>query len=493
MERRKFLTATATAAGLTIIPRHVLGGNGFVAPSDRLNVACIGTGTQGTRVILDLIKMQDIQIVSVCDPVKEDTRYQNWGEFELRNNIREAIGEPKWDEGVKGCRAGREPAKQLIDAWYSKQKGMTFKAVSAYEDFRELLAKEPGIDAVIVGTPDHQHAQVAQKAMEKGKHVYCQKPMTNSVYEARLLANTARKTRLATQVATMNASSEDTDLLCEMIWSGAIGPVREVYNWSNRPVWQTGFTELPEEEKVPKGFNWDLWLGRAEYRPFSYKYTHTVFRSWYDFGTGALGDMGCYSFATIYRALKLGDVSTAEASGNTIVGIENGNPHQIPYLSHPHAMNAHFRFGARAGMPPVDLFWIDGGMKPPRPKEFDEDGIDFTPDGLMFVGDYGKILCEFHGGKPKLIPASGYKSYIPPPATIERSKGHIEDWILACRGAKPARSNFEVTAPITETLNLGILAMRTGKKLTWDPASLKTNNEEANKLIKPYYRTGWEL
>ena len=299
MKRRKFISSTAAAAGLTIIPRHVLGGNGFISPADKINLACVGTGTQGTRVVLQLLKIPEVQVISVADPVLEDTRYQNWGENELRNNIRRSIDEPTWDDKIKGCRAGREPARQIIDKWYSKQKNMTFKACTSYEDFRELLEKETGIDAVSIGTPDHHHAQVAVKAMQKGKHIFCQKPMCNSVHEARLMADTADKTGLATQVATGNASSEDTDLLCEMIWSGAIGPVREVYNWSNRPVWQTGFTKLPVEEKIPKGFNWDLWLGRAEQRPFSYDYTHTVFRSWFDFGTGALGDMGCYSFAVI--------------------------------------------------------------------------------------------------------------------------------------------------------------------------------------------------
>ncbi len=494
MKRRKFISSTAAAAGLTIIPRHVLGGKGFTAPADRVNLACIGTGTQGTRVLLDLLKIPDVQIVSVADPVFEDTKYQNWGEFELRNNIREAIEEPKWDEGVPGCRAGREPARQIIDKWYSKQKNMTFKACTSYEDFRELLSREAGIDAVIVCTPDHQHAQAAVKAMEKGKHVFCQKPMTNSIYEARLMGRTAAKNpRLATQVATGNASAEDTDLLCEMIWSGAIGPVREVINWSNRPVWQTGFTRLPAEQKIPKGFNWDLWLGRADNRPFSYDYTHTVFRSWYDFGTGAIGDMGCYSFAVIYRALKLGDVSKVEGSPNTIVGVVNGNPEQLTYVSHPHAMNAHLTFPSRAGMPPVELYWIDGGLKPSRPKEFDEDHLDFEPDGLMFVGDYGTILCEFDGSSPRLIPASKNKSYMKPPALIERSKGHYADWIAAIKGGKPARCTFESAAPITEALNLAVVAMRTGKKLTWDAANMKTNDDEANKLIKPSYRPGWEL
>jgi predicted dehydrogenase len=329
--------------------------------------------------------------------------------------------------------------------------------------------------------------------MEKGKHVFCQKPMTNAVYEARLMGDTAKKTGLATQVATGNASAADTDLLCEMIWSGAIGPVREVYNWSNRPVWQTGFTKLPEEQKIPKGFNWDLWLGRADYRPFSYDYTHTVFRSWYDFGTGAIGDMGCYSFAVIYRALRLGDVATVEASANTHVGVVNGNPQQVPYVSHPHAMNAHMTFPARAGMPAVDLYWVDGGLKFPRPVEFEEDKIDFTPDGLLFVGDYGKILCNFQGGYPRLIPLKSGKSYMKPPETIERSKGHYQDWMQACRGGKPARCTFDSATPITEALCLAIAAMRTRKKLTWDPVNLKTNNDEANKLLKPSYRAGWEL
>jgi predicted dehydrogenase len=492
MKRRNFLSTTATIAGITIIPRHVLGGIGHIAPSDKLNVACIGNGTQGTRVMLELLKIPGLQIVSVADPVKEDTRYQNWGEFELRNNIREAIGEPTWDEGVKGCRAGREPAKQIVDAWYGKQKGMAFKACTSYEDFRELLEKETGIDAVVASPPDHQHAQVSVKAMAKGKHVFCQKPMTNSVYEARLMGETAKKTGLATQVATGNASSPDVDLLCEMIWSGAIGPVRQVYNWSNRPVWRSGYTTMPAEEKIPKGFNWDLWLGRAENRPFSYDYTHTVFRSWYDFGTGALGDMGCYSFAAIYRALKLGSIVSVEASGNTAVGVANGNPSPLKYLSHPLAMNAHFTYPARAGMPAVELFWSDGGIRPPKPDELSDDE-ELDGDGILFVGDYGKIVCEFHGGNPRIIPETRNKNYVKPPEIIERSIGHYEDWIAACQGGKPARCTFESAVPITEALNLGIIAMRTRKKLSWDPATMKTNNEEANKLLKPSYRAGWEI
>ena len=493
MKRRKFITTTSAAAGITIIPRHVLGGIGYIAPSDRLNIACIGNGTQGTRVMLQLLKLPEIQVIAVADPVKEDTKYQNWGQYELRDNIRASIEEPKWDEGVEGCRAGRIPAQQIVNTWYGKQKGMKYKGCSEFEDFRELLEKLGSLDGVVACPPDHQHAQVSIRAMQKGKHVFCQKPMTNSIYEARRMGDLAVSTKLATQVATGNVSSEDTDLLCEMLWSGAIGPVRKVINWSNRPVWQSGFTQLPAAEKIPDGFNWDLWLGRAEMRPFSYSYAHTVFRSWFDFGTGAIGDMGCYSFGVIFRALKLGHCETVEASGNTVVGVVNGNPDQLKYVSHPLAMNAHFTFPARAGMPPVDLFWIDGGLKPPRPGEFEVDGIDFDADGLLFVGDYGKILCDFEGGKPRLIPASTDKAYIRPPASILRSKGHYQDWFIAMKGGPAPRCTFDLAVPITEALNLAVISMRTGKKLAWDPVKMTTNVEEANKLLKPSYRSGWEL
>jgi len=493
MKRRQFISQTAAVAGAAVLPTALSGQVKKNVPPPRLKIACIGTGTQGTRVMLQLLKIPDLLITAVADPVKEDTRYQNWGPYELRSTIRYAIGEPNWDEGVEGCRAGREPARQIVNTWYGKQKDLKYKGCNAYADFRELLEKEKDLDGVVIGAPDHQHAYIAMKAMEKGLHVFCQKPMTNSVYEARLLAETAAKTKVATQVATMNASAESTDKLCEMIWSGAIGPVREVHNWSNRPVWESGFTQLPAEEPVPEGFDWDLWLGRAEWRPFSYKYTHTVFRAWYDFGTGALGDMGCYSFDPVFRALKLTAPETVEAYANTAFGVTNLVPHPVKYVSHPLAMTAHFRFPARAGMPPVDLYWYDGGIKPPKPAELDEDELGMPNEGLLFVGDYGKILAEFHGGNPRLIPSARNKEFSPPPPVIERSRGHYEDWIDACRGGKPPRARFEVAGPVTETLCLGIIAMRIGKKLRWDPVKMTTGVPEADALIKPYYRSGWEI
>jgi len=495
IRRREFLSTSAKAAAITVIPRHVLGGPGYMVPSDRLNIACIGNGTQGTRVMLSLLKMPELRIIAVADPVKDDTRYQNWGQFELRNNIRRSIEEPQWDEGISGCRAGREPAKRIVEKWYSKQTNSgKYKGCHCYEDYRELLEKVKDIDAVVVGATDHQHAQVAIQAMQKGKHVLCQKPMTNSVYEARLLAETARKAGLATQVHTANSSAESTDKLCEMVWSGVIGPVRQVYNWSNRPVWLSGFTELPPEEPVPEGFNWDLWLGPAKYRPFSYQYTHTTFRSWYEFGTGALGDMGCYSFDVIYRVLKLGAPLSVQAYGSTDCVVKNSVPTFIkPVVSHPKAMTAHFSYPARGEMPPVEIFWSDGGIKPLLPEELEKDGKVLSPDGMMLVGDYGKIIAAFHGSNPRLIPEDRNKTFTPPPPTIERSGDHIRDWINACKGGKQGRANFEFAAPLTEALNLAIIAMRTEKKLYWDADKMLTNSDDANKLIKPEYRQGYEL
>jgi predicted dehydrogenase len=497
IKRRQFIETASKSAGLMIVAPHVLGGPRHIAPSDQLNIACIGVGTQGTRVMLELLKLPELVITSVCDPVKEDTRYLNWGQHELRNGIRHAIEEPTWDEGTEGCRAGREPAKRIVEKWYSKQKDRKgYKGCKTYADYRELLEKETGLDGVVVGAVDHQHAIISLKAMEKGKHVFCQKPLTNSIYEARLLGDAAKKYKVATQVATGTSSQEDTDLLCELIWSGAIGPIREVHNWSHRPVWPSGMTSLPDPEPVPEGFDWDLWLGPAQMRPFSYKYTHTVFRGWYDFGTGAIGDMGCYSFDVLYRVLKLGAPTSVEASANTYFFFPNGNPSRVYSDSvgaHPAAMTAHFEFPAREGFPALDLYWYDGGMKPPKPKELDLDGIEMPAEGMLFVGEKGKILGEFTGENAKLIPSSAHKAFTIPPKTIERSKGHYQDWINACKGGKAARATFDFAAPVTESLNLANLAMRTRKKLTWDATAMKTNSEEANRFLKPEYRKGWEI
>jgi predicted dehydrogenase len=313
--------------------------------------------------------------------------------------------------------------------------------------------------------------------------------LTHTVYEARRIAEIARDTGVATQIAVANQASEDTRLLCEWIWSGAIGPVREVHNWSSRPYWAQGIERPKNQEPVPQGLDWDLWLGPAPFRPFNGVYVPFSWRGWTDFGCGALGDMGSYSFDTIFRVLRL------EAP----VSVESSSTERFEE-TYPVATIIQYNFAARGDMPPVKFTWYDGGLKPPRPEELEEnrpfkgEGED-EDEGLLFVGDRGKILCAFNGAHPKLIPESKMASFQPPPKTLPRSPGNEREWLDACKGGKiKPGGNFEFEGLVTETLLLGNVAARTGQKLHWDRASLKvTNNDAAQKFVRPERRSGWEL
>jgi predicted dehydrogenase len=321
--------------------------------------------------------------------------------------------------------------------------------------------------------------------MRKGKHVYCQKPMTRSIFEARRMGEVARETKVATQVAVGNQASEETRSLCEWIWAGAIGPVREVHNWSSRPFWPQGIERPKDEEPVPEGLDWDLWLGPAPARPYNHVYLPFVWRGWFDFGTGAIGDMGCYSFDTIFRVLKLGAPASVEASSTRVF------PETFPQAS-----LIHFSFPARGDMPAVQVHWYDGGLTPLRPQDLEEGrGLAGEEnEGLLFIGDQGTIMCGFTGEGPRLLPESKMKTFQPPPKTLPRSMGHDREWIEACKGGKPAGANFEFEAAITETILLGNVALRAGKKLSWDAGNLKvTNVPTAQPYVSPEYRPGWTL
>jgi predicted dehydrogenase len=297
---------------------------------------------------------------------------------------------------------------------------------------------------VVVCTTDNLHAAVSAAAMKRGKHVFCQKPLTHTVYEARRIAEIARETGVATQIAVANQASEDTRRLCEWIWSGAVGPVREVHNWSSRPYWAQGIERPKVEEPVPKGLDWDLWLGPAPARPFNSVYVPFAWRGWADFGCGALGDMGSYSFDTIFRALKLEAPVSVEASST-----------ERYEETYPLASIIQYNFGTRGEMPPVKFTWYDGGLKPPRPEELEEnrpfkgEGED-EDEGLLFVGDRGKILCGFNGAHPKLIPEAKMSSYQQPPRTLPRSPGNEREWLDACKGGKvKPGGNFEFEGLVT--------------------------------------------
>jgi predicted dehydrogenase len=484
ISRRTFLGATVSAAAFSIVPRHVLGGPGYVPPSDKLALACIGVGAQGTRVMMDFLKQPDIQVVAVCDVNRESSDYSEWDKNELRDKVRALLDDPNWGSQFTGPTAGREPAQRIVEAYYGKhQASGRYQGCAAYSDFRQLLDKEKGVEGVVVCTPDHWHALISIAAMKMGKHTYCQKPMTHSVHEARRLAEVARETKVATQVAVGNSASEATRLLCEWIWAGTIGPVRRVENWSSRPFWPQGIERPDKTEPAPSGLDWDLWLGPAPERPYNHVYLPFVWRGWYDFGAGALGDMGNYSVDTIFRVLKLTAPSAVEASST-----------QLFKETFPSASLIHWEFPARGDMPPVELNWYDGGLRPPRPAEL-EDGSQMgrgeEHEGLLFIGDHGTILAGFSGNNPRLLPESRMRAFVPPAKTLPRSAGHYREWIEAAKGGPPPAANFEFEGPIAEALLLGNVALRTEEKLRWDSANLKVSNAAAQSLINPGYRGEW--
>src|SRR5882672_1651922 len=389
LTRRKFmLTGGAAAAAFTIVPRHVLGGPGFVAPSEKITLAYIGCGTQGLREMPALLAMPEVQIVAVCDPVKESHDYVDWSKDGLRAEIASALGKPDWRRGAPGIPGGREVAKEVIETFYAKQRrSEKFKGCTPYADFRELLEKEKDVNAVKVMTPDHLHATVAVAAMKKGKHVLMHKPLANRLHEARLVIDAARKTKVATHFL---PASDGSNIRAIKAWldEGVIGTLREIHNWSNRPMWPQYPTIPAETPAIPEGFDWQLWLGPSLDRPYHPNYTHAVFRGWYEFGGGSLADMGHYSLWPVFQIFELDSPVMVESrpshlctrSGNVAVRIKND-------FSFPAACTIRFKFAGKGNRAPLDIFWYDGSMKPPTP---DELAGELQPEGMMFVGDKGR-------------------------------------------------------------------------------------------------------
>ena len=490
LSRRRFLERGATGAAATLVARHVLGGPRFVAPSDRINVGFVGTGTQGLRQLMPALQRPDLRIVAVCDPNRKSEDYVEWSRFELRDKIRRFLSDSSWAAGARACPCGREVGRELVDRHYGAAAGAGCRA---YADFRELIAKEKDLDALYCMTPDHLHAAISLAGLRAGKHVITHKPLSNVMSEARLVIRTARETGAATQMF-CNADLESTAELAEWIAAGAIGPVREVHNWSARPFWPQGMTARPTDVvAVPDGLDWDLWLGPVPPRPYHPAYTNAVFRGWYDFGTGALGDMGHYSFFQVFRILKLGSPLTVEASRSQYWRIDDLLwRKQATSVSYPQASVIRWEFGEREGMAPVALHWYDGGLRPPKPRELESDGEPMPEEGLLFVGDEGKILAEFSGRNPRLLPKSRMARFQPPPRTLPRPAEELEQWVRACRGTASSDASFENVAAITETILLGTIAVRVDRKLKWDAANARfVDAPDANALMTREYRPGW--
>jgi hypothetical protein len=321
--------------------------------------------------------------------------------------------------------------------------------------------------------------------MRQGKHVYCEKPLTHNVWEARLVSRVAKETGVATQLGNQGHSGDFIRQTCEMIWDGAIGDVREVHAWTNASRWNTKILGgRPPAEATPKGVNWDLWLGPRDARPYSSAYTPVTWRDFWDFGTAPIGDFFCHNFDPACWALDLREPLSIEASAAG--GVDS-------YIAPPGGLYT-YHFGPRGKMPAVKFMWYEGGLMPPRPDGLEEDDqLGANGNGILFVGDKGMITCGGWAGRPTLLPGSKDEAYKRPAKTLPRSKGHHRDWLIACKGGTPASGNFQYGAALTEVGLLGLVALRVGKKLQWDAKAMKaTNAPAADALIKESYRPGWE-
>jgi predicted dehydrogenase len=400
-----------------------------------------------------------------------------------------ALADPaeEWDMSsfYYGGRAGRGPARTEIEAHYAATTPSFRCAV--YEDFRVMLEKEKAVDAVLIATPDHLHAYAAILAMKAGKHVYCEKPLTHNVSEARAVARVAAETGVATQMGNQGRSGEGHRQTIEWLRDGAIGAVKEVHAWSGsagplRPVMRAEGT--PD---VPAGLNWDLWLGPRPVRPYHPAYAPARWRSFWAFGGGALPDMAVHNLDPAFNALELDSPETVEATATAL----------DPEIC-SRGVFVTWRYAARGGRGPLTVHWYDGGLRPPSPPEIDPEDprqrLGEGDNGILFVGERGLITCAGWSGMPRLLPLARHREYDRPAKTLPRVEGHHADWLQACKGGTPACSSFSYGARLTEMVLLGNVALRTRKRLHWNGREMRaTNATEADAFLRAEYRQGWEL
>ncbi len=444
LSRRDFMGAAAAVAAFTIVPSHVLGGAGQTPPSEKVNVASIGAGGMGagnTRACAEA----GANIVALCDV--------------------------DWERAA-------DSFKRFPDA-------------KKYKSFVEMLDKEgKNIDAVIVATPDHCHAVASMAAMKRGKHVYCQKPLTRLVSEARAMTEAARKYKVVTQMGNQGHSGDGVRDICEWIWAGVIGEVREVHAWTNRPIWPQGIDRPKEEQTPPATLDWNLWIGPAPMRPYNKIYAPFAWRGWWDFGGGALADMACHVLDPVFWSLKLKYPTSVEASCTPV------NDETFPLAS-----IVHYEFPEREGMPAVKVHWYDGGLKPARPPELEVGRpLNQAASDVLFIGSKGVLRCGEYGDNPQLLPYERNREFQKnkPPQTLKRiTTSHEGNWLEAIRTGGKATSTFDYSGPLTEMVTMGNLAIRpenVGKKLLWDGEKMRvTNDEKANDYVQTHYREGWSL
>jgi predicted dehydrogenase len=441
LHRRRFLAvATGAVVGWQIVPRSVVGGADQTPPSEKLNVAGIGVGGQGGGVLRALAEQQQ-NIVALCD----------------------------------------------VDSKYAAHTFKAYPQAEVFRDYRVLLDKRRDVDAVVIATPDHMHGPITVAALRAGKHVYVEKPMAHSIEEARVMTRVAQETGRVTQVGNAGHAGEGLRLTREWIQAGVIGTVREVYCWSDRPgtFWRQDIDRPTETPPVPPELDWNLWLGAAPERPYHPVYCPRAWRGWFDFGTGATGDMAVHNMDPAFYALDLDAPLAAEAQTSQPLKKE----------TYPSWSILTYEFAARGNRPAVKVLWYDGGKLPPRPAEL-EAGRELHDNGILFVGEKGTILAGGWAGTPRLIPESRMKDFQMPPRTIPRSIGHHAEWIKACQEGKPedAKAGFAYSGPYTEALLVGNLALRLQRRIEWDAAAMRaTNAPEADALIRKAYRKGFGI
>jgi predicted dehydrogenase len=518
LSRRKFVSNVAvTGAGLTIMPRHILG-RGFEAPSDTLNVAAVGVGGMGRS---NLVNLSSQNIVAFCDV---DWDYADKGFESLDRDIKSQ--QTRLDENMvefrppASARGEEQPLQKR--AMTSLERSRTSAQVDAmlrlkerlpgikrYQDYREMLDKQKDIDGVVIATPDHMHATIALAAMDLGKHVYVQKPLTWSVAEARALAKRAKETKLATQMGNQGHSWDDARTAVEYVWAGAIGDVREIHIWTNRPLgyWPQGVPR-PERSRTPldqlrwngpgvmarianalagdytppPSLAWDLFLGAAPHVDYHPIYHPFNWRGWVDWGVGAIGDMGAHLIDHSMWALDLGYPTTIETVSTPFNSV-----------SFPHATMTVYDFPARGNKPAVKLTWYDGGLLPPKPIEMGEEEFN-KGGGALLVGSKGKLLHETYGAKPRLLPKSLHDSFGKPAQKLPRipNENHEMNWADAAKGKTETSCPFEYAAKLTEVMLLGVVSLRAGRKLEYDGANMRiTNVPEANAFLRREPRPGW--
>lgn len=434
--------ASGLALGLSVVPRAVLGGPRQIPPSEKMNVAGIGIGGMGAA---NLRQLESENIVALCD----------------------------------------------VDPNYAANTIKRYPKAAFYLDYREMLDKQKDIDGVVIATPDHTHAVISMAAIRAGKHVYCQKPLTHDVYEARMLAQAAKQAKVATQMGIQGHSMEGIRLSAEWIAAGLIGEIREVEAWCDLTYypwghagWSSRWGEVPKESMpLPDRMAWDLWIGPAAMRPYHRAYHPATWRCFWDFGSGMMGDRGAHTLDPVVFALKLGAPTSVDAT-------TCGNTADV----HPLSAIVTYQFPAREGLPPVKLTWYEG-TRPPRPDDLEDGRRTPAEGGVFYKGTKGTLMADVYGGSPRIIPETKMKEAKLPPKTLPRVKGsHEMDWVRAAKTGEPAGADFAYSGPLAEICCLGNIAKRVDARIQWDASAMKvTNLPEANRYVRWEYRKGWEL